>query len=261
MIVPTGGTQPLTTSECLVFFGITGRGTLQHSELLRLMESTGPQWWLPVTGMTREEFWTSRRHALMVRTTAIRTLAGGCRPSDKVTVNHVISHGRRERPNRAPEYGFIDFLEVVRDTDGAVLGDLTSHTVWIDFTAGMPKVAERPPEGIDCPLADLPPTEPLPKLTEPLAQSSFRWTARECDVANDHVSFPRYLERAENALADAGLAVPERPVWRGWYRHEFRCGDATTVTVCREGDGLLFGFAPQGERRPRAFLRLGDAHP
>ncbi|WP_165964014.1 hypothetical protein [Actinomadura sp. KC216] len=261
----TGNTNvrsPLTSPEFLVFYGITGRGTLQQDELFRFMEGTGPQWWLPVSGMTREEFWRSRMHALVARSTIVRILEGGCRPSDRVTVNHVIRHGRRARPNRRPEFGFVDFLEVVRDSDGAVLADLTSHTVWVDFSSGTPKVAESPPSGLDCPLEDLPEIDPLPTLTTPVASSSFRWTPRECDVTNNHVSFPSYVERAENALADAGLALPERPVWQGWYRLEFRCDERTTVRICEEEDGgLLFGFCNEDERRARTFVRLSEAGP
>ncbi|MBO2448575.1 hypothetical protein J4573_15840 [Actinomadura barringtoniae] len=255
----TGAPRTLTSTEFLVFYGITARGTLQQDELFRFMEGTGPQWWLPVSGMTREEFWRSHMHALVARGTTVRILSGGCRPSDKVTVNHVIRHGRRPRPNRDPEYGFVDFLEVVRDADGVVLADLTANTVWVDFGGGTPKVAAQAPDGLDCPLEELPPVDPLPVMTEPLASSTFRWTSRECDVTNDHVSFPSYVERAENAVADAGLTLPERPVWQGWYRYEFACDVRTTIRVCEVEDGLLFGFCNEDERRPRVFVRLSDA--
>lgn len=252
-------TDVLSTAECLLFYGMTGRGTLQHGELFRFMEGTGPQWWLPVSGMTREQFWTARKHALVARSTTIRILEAGCRPSDKVTVEHVIRHGRRERPKRDPEYGFVDVLRVRRERDGAVIADLTAHTVWIDLGGGAPRVAAGPPEGLDCPLEDLPEVDPLPVLGEPLTTGRLRWTVRECDVTNSHVSFPRYVERAENALADGGLPLPDRPVWQGWYRYDFGVGDETTVTVCRDGDFVLFGFVRDQERRPRVFLRLTDA--
>ncbi|MGI8335643.1 hypothetical protein ACRYCC_37305 [Actinomadura scrupuli] len=249
----------LSSAECLVFYGITGRGTLQQGELFRFMEGTGPQWWLPVSGMTREQFWTTKKHALVARSTTVRSLEAGCRPSDKVTVEHEITHGRRERPGRDPEYGFVDALRVRRDRDGAVIADLTSHSLWIDFGGGAPRVATAPPDGLDCPLEELPPVDPPPVPGEPVASMRFRWTARECDVTNDHVSFPRYAERAENALADAGIALPDRPVWQGWYRYEFVGDDRTTVVTSRDGDSIVFGFIRDEERRPRVLLRLTDA--
>ncbi|ROO90826.1 hypothetical protein EDD29_8565 [Actinocorallia herbida] len=254
-------TPPLLVArDALVFFGINAQGMLKQDELFRFMESTGPQWWLPVSGMTRERFWTSRRHSLMARTSTVRILEGGCRPSEKVTVEHEITHGRRARGHRAPEYGFIDELRVRRDRDGLVVADLVSHTTWIDFGDGVPKVAAAPPEGLDCPLEELPPPAPMPTAGEGLAEGLFRWTPRECDFTNQHVSFPRYVERAENALADAGLALPARPVWQGWYRADFKAGEPTTVATSRGDDGaLVFAFSGPDDLRPRVWVRLTDS--
>ncbi|QXJ21425.1 hypothetical protein AGRA3207_002277 [Actinomadura graeca] len=256
MTVRHDGTGPLRSAEELVFYGITGRGTLQAQELFRFMERTGPQWWLPVSGTTREEFWTSTGHVLMARHTVVRVLEGGCRPSDAVTVEHAISHGRRPRPGRDPEFGFVDRLAVRRDADGLVIADLTSDTVWVDVRDGSPKVAAAPPGGLDCPFEELPPIEPYPEAGEPVATGSFRWTARETDVTNRHVSFPSYAERAENALADAGIPVPDRHVWEGWYRLGFAAGEATTATVGRAGAAFVVGFAPQDRTRPRVHVRM-----
>jgi hypothetical protein len=251
--------DPLRAAESLIFFGVTGRGTVQQRELFRLMERTGPQWWRPAAGMTREQFWTTRQCALMARSSTIRILQSGCRPNDQVTVEHVITHGRRERPQREPEYGFVDELRVLREADGAVLADLTMNTVWVDAGENGPRIAPAPPRGLNCPLRELPAIEPLPAVAEPLATARFHWTERECDVTNRHVSFPSYVERAENALADAGLAMPERPVWQGWYRYEFVGDDWATVTASRDGGAFVLGFRRDEERRPRVVLRLADA--
>lgn len=250
----------LRSADELTYFGITGHGTLQARELYRFMEHTGPQWWLPMSGMTREEFWRARRHALVARSTVVRIMAGGCRPSDPVSVEHAITHGRRERRGRGDaEYGFVDVLSVRRDSDGAVLADLATHTVWVDFRGGGRKVAAAPPGGLACPLEELPPLAPFPQLGGPAAVAEFTWTAREAEVTNSHVSFPSYAERAENALFDAGLPMPELPRWQGWYRLDFLTGDRTGVKVCRDGDGYLFGFCPADDHRPRVCLRLSNA--
>lgn len=249
----------LRLADRLMFYGITSRGTVQHRELFRFMEGTGPRWWPGVCGMTREEFWTSRRRVLVARSNTIRTFEAGCRPADEVVVEHVIRHGLRDRPPREPENGFVDTITVRRKSDGVVLADLTMDTVWLDFSTGRPTVATTPPDGLNCPLEELPAIAPLPALREPTSTTPFRWTVRETDVTNGHVSALSYFERAENALTDAGVTLMERPAWQAWYRQEFRGDDRTSVLLQSDGDSFVFGFVADGERRPRVYARLSDA--
>ena len=246
----------LTSRESLVFHGITAAGTLQPRELFRFMEKTGPQWWLPASGLPRHEFWRRAGRTLVARHTTIRILADDCHASDPVLVEHVIRHGRRNRSlGRPPEYGFVDVLRVRRESDGAELSDLTVDSVWLELAAGAPQVATTPPAGLNCPVEELPEIEPPPRLGEPVDICEYRWTWRETD-GNGHVSFPCYVERAENALADLNHPQVTRPVWQGWYRQESFADERMRLAVQRVGDGYVFGFAGADERRPRVTVRL-----
>lgn len=254
---PDGAAENLLLSaESLVFYGITASGTLQARELFRFMEHTGPQWWLPVAGMTRQEFWSRHRIALVARHTTIRTLEGGCRPNDKVVVEHLIRHGTRDRPNGPPEYGFVDIVRVRRESDGVIVSDLTVDTVWLRLQDGMPQVVTAPPPGLNCPVEQLPTVPPPPSLNTADPCSGFTWTLRETDIANGHVSFPSYFERAENSLSDAGQSLPYRPVWQGWYRQQCFNGERMKLAVREDGDTFVLAFAGESEHRPRVLVTV-----
>lgn len=256
----------LTSAESLAFYGITAAGTLQPRELFRFMENTGPQWWVPVSGMTRQAFWSKHRIALVARRTTIRTLEGGCRPSDKVVVEHLIRHGRRARPNGPPEYGFVDIVRVRQEPEGVIVSDLTVDSVWLTFQAGTPRVVTELPAGLNCPVEELPTVDPPPRLGTADDTSGFTWTLRETDITNGHISFPSYLERAENALSDAGHPVPDRLSWQGWYRQQCLGGERMALAVRQEPGAFIFGFMGENEHRPRVLVKLayetpGPGHP
>ena len=48
-------------------------------------------------------------------------------------------------------------LLFVGTDDGVVLSDLCADSVWLELDAGVPRVATALPQGLDCPVEDLPP--------------------------------------------------------------------------------------------------------
>jgi hypothetical protein len=73
------------------------------------------------------------------------------------------------------------------------------------------------------------------------AEHRFRWALRETDM-NNHVTFAAYLERAENALADAQLdaASPDRASI--WFSRPSFAGELMRSVICDDDGAFLVRF-------------------
>ena len=81
---------------------------------------------------------------------------------------------------------------------------------------------------------ELPSTEAPPPSSARADGGRFRWTSRETDV-NHHVTAYAYLERAENALADARLDTGCLHRAGMWFRRPSRLGELMTSS-CEDLD-------------------------
>lgn len=123
---------------------------------------------------------------------------------------------------RPPRYGGIDRV-VLRDPgrpDGDdVVARWTAHWLWFHALddGGLTLLHEPAPGVIVAQDSALEEPERPPRPGGAVPGLPFRWTARETDT-NDHVFSLSYVERAENALADAGVDTAALHGWRAWYQ-------------------------------------------
>jgi hypothetical protein len=237
------------------FYSVTGAGALQMKDLFTAMEHTGPQWWHTVAGIGRQEFWDRAGRTLVGRLFTILIERNDCHPDEQVEIRHEILHGHRPWRGDQREWGFADIVDVSR-VDGPRLGRLVNDTVWVELKETGPAVATTGPDGLDCPDVELPPIDRMPVLEEPKELGTFRWTVRESDI-NGHVSQVSYLDRAENALADAGvqLTVPFR--CQAWFKRPAFTLEETVALVEQVDEATTrVGFAGAGETRPRTAVEF-----
>ena len=123
---------------------------------------------------------------------------------------------------RPPRYGGIDRVvlrDPARPPGQDVVARWTAHWLWFRAAddGGM-TLLHQPAPGVIVDQDDELEAPPRPPVAEGAAAGlPFRWTARETDT-NDHVFSLSYLERAENALADAGVDTAALHGWRVWYQ-------------------------------------------
>jgi hypothetical protein len=120
----------------------------------------------------------------------------------------------RGRQSDLRRYGGYDEIEL-SGAERAALGWWSQHWLWFSREHGSP--LDRPAPGLEIDQNDeLPPAPARPDPSSgSAAEHRFRWALRETDL-NNHVTFAAYVERAENALADAQLdaASPDRvSIW------------------------------------------------
>jgi hypothetical protein len=124
-------------------------------------------------------------------------------------------------------YGSHDGIQLVGE-HGESLARWTQHWLWFAPTTGT--LLEEPAPGLRADQSEeLPSTEPPPRLSSGVGGTRFRWTQRETDV-NRHVTAYAYLERAENAMADAGLAARGHRRAGLWFRRPSFLGDLMSIS-------------------------------
>lgn len=136
-----------------------------------------------------------------------------------------------------PRYGGTDRFDVV-DGDDTVVAVWRQHWFWHRPETG--QLLHEPAPGV--PVGQDQPVEPpprRPRLDQPEARRWFRWTVRETD-ANRHINVLGYLERAENAIADAdGLDLDAAGDAHLWFRRPTFLADAMVADVGWGEDALL----------------------
>lgn len=141
------------------------------------------------------------------------------------------------RDDASPRYGGRDRIEIT-DEHGTIVARWRQHWLWHRVETG--ELVHTPAPGVPVgqeQLLDGPP--PRPGLDQPVDRRPFRWTTRETDV-NQHINVLGYLERAENALADADGLDPDRATdVRLWFRRPAFLADAMVADTGRHQDVLL----------------------
>lgn len=138
----------------------------------------------------------------------------------------------------APRYGGHDEIQLAC-ADGEPLALWRQHWLWVSQDRGA--LLDRPAPAVTAVQSAELPSPPRPPAVDPqdAAVGRFRWALRETDV-NHHVNLAAYLERVENALADADLdsVPPDRA--SVWFRRASFAGESmTTAIVEQEGSFVV----------------------
>jgi hypothetical protein len=215
-----------------------------------------PPWWQDVAGVDREEFGRRTGCIVLARYSRVTILSAGVRPGCAITGRLFVTTGSRSIRDGSREYCGIDRLEVRDAETENLLGELYIDWLWLRQTghSGFRR-ANEPPAGLEHLNALVPAPPAMPAPPDKSACSRFRWTSRETDY-NQHIAFQSYFDRAENAVADLGLATSDLGVWEAWYRRRCLAGEVMRLDVgIARDDGIPMVLSVDGETTPRAVLR------
>ena len=147
----------------------------------------------------------------------------------------------RGRRSAARRFGGYDEIEL-SDAERVPLGWWSQHWLWFSREQGAP--LDRPAPGLEIDQTDeLPPvlTRPDPS-SRTAAEHRFRWALRETDI-NNHVTFAAYVERAENALADAQLDAGSLNRVSIWFSRPSFAGELMHSVIGDDDGALLVQFS------------------
>lgn len=213
------------------------------------------QWWHQSIGLTHSEYYRRHRLGAVLTYLAVEIHDVALMPQDPITVRMKTHLGRyASAPEKPPRYGGIDELALVSD-DGRAAASLTSYWLWF----------RTPLEGKPGTIAEPPPLfQPSDRLFEPHTQApafegapagEFRWTRRETDL-NQHVNSLSFLERAENALTDAGATVSPTGRFEIWYQKPGFADQRTAAFWDRAENGIRVRLANAETGQPMTVLNF-----
>lgn len=195
-----------------------------------LIDSLLPDIWRELAGVSRDTYFATHPARLVFSHLRIELTHAqlGLDQEARLAFDNFtgIYRGRDGRPR----HGLKDHFTVA-SASGETALRWTAEVFWIHADgalAGRP--LEEPPPGLRHDQSrELEGPPPRPEDTgEPAG--TFRWTPRETDF-NRHVYFQSYLERAENALADACHDPAGPTVWDVWFARPAFLGDEMTASI------------------------------
>lgn len=210
---------------------------LKETFLPQLLRTAGTRWWQQHVGRDWDAYLVEEGVRPLVAYLGVSCAATPLHGGTEADLCIEVAHGHiPDRRGDGARFGGFDRLEVTLDGHAAPIATWTCLWYWLTFTPGaVPAFVGAPPPGLLPRDPQLPqaPVRPDDSAAEPVAE--FTWTARESDL-NEHVFFMAYLERGQNALADAGLrgAYGTTEVW---YGQPAFAGQRMAVAVDRQDPG------------------------
>lgn len=244
----------------VVGFGdINQAGLLKPTAVFRLMTGALDHWWPAATGLPGPEFLekTELRSA-MVQLEIVRSTVRV--PDEQELVLDFACDLGAAHPGsgKPPRYGGRDRLALrPADEPGApAVATWTAWWLWFrQGDGGRLRLLDEPAPGLlaeqDDRFDDM---EPAPAVDAGEDASTFRWTSRETDL-NEHVFFMSYVERGENALADAGVDTGTLHRWRTWFLRPAFLGERMTAQVEQRGDAFLVALHNEDRSEVSAVVR------
>lgn len=228
---------------------------LKPTHVYRYADIPTTQWWRKAIGLTHAQYYHQYRLGAVLTYLAVDIRDVALMPQDPISVRFRTLLGRyASAPEKPPRYGGIDELALVAE-DGREAARITSYWLWFRTPVeGKPgTIAEPPPlfQGSD---------RMFPPHTQAAAfdgapAGEFRWSRRETDL-NQHVNSLAFVERAENALADAGVAVAPVGRFEIWYQKPGFAGQRTAAFWERVTDGVRVRLVNAETGGPMTVLRF-----
>ena len=245
-----------TDRQRIGFADIDQDRRIKFSSMIRLVGAGYTGLFAQLTTVDRADYFTAYGLTPITTYAQLERVPSSMKLDTEVELSYGASLGFvRGRRSEACRFGGYDEIEL-SDAERVPLGWWSQRWLWFSQEHGAP--LDRPAPGLEVDQTDeLPPvpTRPDPS-SNTAAEHGFRWALRETDM-NNHVTFAAYLERAENALADAQLdpASPDRASI--WFSRPSFAGELMH-SVIGEDDGELlvqFSRAQSGERCATLALR------
>jgi hypothetical protein len=226
---------------------------LKPSFIYRYADGVGTAWWKALVGRTHSEYFAEAHLGAVLTFLRIDIRPTPLMPQDELAIRFTTRLGRYAfLPGKPPRYGGIDDIWL-SDKAGQEAAHLQAYWLWFHHNpAGKPGTIAAPPPLFPPVERDLPPHPQAPEAHGAPA-ATFRWTRRETDL-NQHVNSIAFIERAENALADAQVATPAAGRTEVWYLKPGFAGDEAEALVEPRADGVYVTL--RGAAHVMTVLRL-----
>lgn len=214
---PSPYDRPVEATVEIAFETLNQDQFLKPTQVYRYGEAAGARWWQDMVGVSFSDYFLQHFNGSVLTYLRIQVEPVKLMPQQtlRVTVQSLLGKYPPAK-GKAARYGGHDIVTLATE-DGQVVARLWGYWLWFHFPmdGGKPGTLTEPPpifEPIDRELAAQP---PLPEVAGDHV-NSFAWTLRETDL-NRHATSLAYLERAENAVADAGVALNGVGTSEIWY--------------------------------------------
>lgn len=246
---------PIRTTAEVSFETLHQRRLVKPTHVYRYADAPGTQWWRRAVGMTHSDYYRRYRLGAVLTYLAVDVFDVPLMPQDAITVEYDGPLGRYVySPDKPARYGGLDHLALIAE-DGREAARLRSYWLWFRTPEqGRPGTIAEPPPLFPPRDEVFDPHPAAPAVTGTLA-TRFRWTRRETDL-NQHVNSLSFLERAENAVAEAGLAVSPTGRWEIWYAKPGFEGRQVDAYVAEAATHIDVRLTDTEATHPLATLRL-----
>lgn len=218
------------------------RHQLKPTSAFGLLEQLLPEIWTELAGMSRDAYFAAHPARLVFSHLRIQRLPCPLRLDEQVRLEFDGLVGRYPGRDGQPRFGLQDRFSVL-SSDSVPALRWTAEVFWVgvDGERAAGYLRQEAPALRHEQSRELDPPPPRPDVAgEPAG--AFRWTPRETDF-NRHVYFQSYLERAENALCDAGLDPAAATSWDLWFSRPAFEGEHMALTLGQAADGSrVIGF-------------------
>jgi hypothetical protein len=212
-------------------------GLLKPSSMFRFVAAGYAGMFPLLTESPRAEYFATHDLQPIMRHMEVAREPRGARLDAGLSVRFTARLGfTRDARSESRRFGGHDAIHLV-DAHGETLARWTQDWLWFAPKTGA--LLAEPAPGLRTDQSDeLPSPEAPPRSSAEAEGGRFRWTQRETDV-NRHVTASAYLERAENAVADAGLDAGGLHHADLWFRRPSLVGDLMTSSCDEHDDGTL----------------------
>jgi acyl-CoA thioesterase FadM len=212
-------------------------GLLTFSSIFRFVAAGYAGMFPLLTKRSRADYFAAHDLQPIMRHMEVARKPRGARLDEGLSVHFTGRLGfTRDARSGSRRFGGHDAIRLI-DEHGETLARWTQDWLWFAPKTGE-LLAEPAPELRTDQSDELPSPEAPPRSSAEAEGGRFRWTRRETDV-NRHVTASAYLERAENAVADAGLDAGGLHEADLWFRRPALVGDLMTSSCDGHDDGTL----------------------
>jgi hypothetical protein len=248
------GALEWTTVEKVNWLDTDQFDVVKLSSVVRMVWSGYGGFLVRATGRSRADWLAENAWGPVTQYLEVAATGRPAHVDDSVAVNYRSAVGFVPATS-SRRYGVVDTVDVGL-SNGPALATCRHHWVW--FHRERTVTAREPVPGVtveqDAEL-DRPPRPPETSDATPV--STFRWTLRESDL-NRHVNVGAYVERAENAAADADVdaAVLRRAAL--WFRRPSFSGERMQARVLHDDSAVVVDLVDLASQESCCVLRLSD---
>ena len=231
-----------TDRQRIGFADIDQDRRIKFSSMIRLVGAGYTGLFSQLTTVDRADYFTAQGLTPITTYAQLERVSSSVKLDTEVELRYGATLGFvRGGRSEVFRFGGNDEIEL-SDAERVPLGWWSQRWLWFSQEHGAP--LDRPAPGLDVDQTDeLTPVPPRPDpSSDTAAEHRFRWALRETDM-NNHVTFAAYLERAENALADAQLepASPDRVSI--WFSRPSFTGELMHSVIGDDEGALLVQFS------------------